>query len=98
MSLTILNVGHKDDEALLREVAATDEETPSIHTLGNFEQAHVWAVAHQPDITVVDVRQFNGEGIDFMRHFRASRACNDIPLLAVLNERDRERRAEALLA
>ncbi len=98
VSLSILNVGHKDDEALLRDVVTTEEETPSIQTFGNLGQAHLWAVVHQPDITVVDIRRLNGHGIDFVRHFRTNPACSDIPLLAVLDERDREHRAEALLA
>lgn len=98
MSLTILNVGHAVDEPLFREVATTADNRASIRTLSDPKQAHVWAVAHQPDITVVDLRRLNGDGIDFMRHFRTDPACVDIPLLAVMDERDRGHRGQALLA
>jgi two-component system response regulator RpfG len=83
---------------LIREVVTTEEETPSIQTFDNPGRAHLWAVMHQPDIAIVDTRRLKGHGIGFLRHFRTNPACTDIPLLAVLDERDREHRAEALLA
>ncbi|HLF24415.1 MAG TPA: HD domain-containing phosphohydrolase [Burkholderiales bacterium] len=98
MPLTILNVGHEDDATLLREVTTSSDRPASIRSLTNLKQAHLWAVAHQPDIMVVDLRRLNGHGIEFMRHFRTDPACIDIPLLAVMNERDRDHRGQALLA
>ena len=58
----------------------------------------MWAALHQPDITVVDLRRLKWQGIDFMRNFRTDPACIDIPMLAVVDERERERRGQALLA
>jgi two-component system response regulator RpfG len=98
VSLSILNVGHAVDEALLKEVATTADRPATVRTLSDLRQAHVWAVAHQPDITVVDLRRLNGHGIDFMRQFRTDLACTEIPLLAVVDEREREQRGQALLA
>jgi two-component system response regulator RpfG len=98
VSLSILNVGRKDDETLLREVTLTADRPASIRTMGDIKQAHVWAVAHQPDIAIVNLHCLSGRGIDFMRHFRADPACNDIPVLAVVPERDRDYRGRALLA
>lgn len=98
MSLSILNVGHADDEALLREVTTVTERPASIYTQADPMQAHAWAVVHRPDIAVVDVRRLNGHGIDFMRHFRTDPACADIPLLAVVDENERDDRSRALLA
>jgi len=98
VSLSILNVGEAVDETLLREVTTTADRPASIRTLSDLRQAHLWAAAHQPDIAVVDVRRLQGPGIDFMRQFRTDSACTDIPLLAVVDEREREQRGQALLA
>jgi len=98
VSLSILNVGEAVDETLLREVTTTSDRPASIRTLSDLRQAHLWAVAHQPDIAVVDVRRLQGPGIDFMRQVRTDSACTDIPLLAVVDEREREQRGQALLA
>lgn len=98
MPLTILNVGHEVEEALLREVTTSADRPATIRTVSDLPQAHLWAAAHQPDIAVVDLRCLNGHGIDFLRRLRTDEACADIPLLAVLDERDRHHRGPALLA
>lgn len=61
-------------------------------------QAHAWAVIHQPDVAVVDFRRLNGHAVDFMRKFRTDPACTHIPLLAVVEEQERDDRGRALLA
>ena len=98
VSLSIMNVGHSNDEALLREVTTADDKPPAVRTFTDFGQAHVWAALHQPDITFVDMRRVDDKLISFMRRFRSDPVCRDIPMLAVLNERDRDLRGEALLA
>jgi two-component system response regulator RpfG len=96
MPVTILNLGHREDEALYRTATTTPGEHPSIQTFADPAQGHAWASVHQPDLTIVDLRRFNGEGIDFMRRFRGNLVCSDIPLLAVVAEHDRVHGGQAL--
>jgi two-component system response regulator RpfG len=98
MPLTILNIGNREDEALYRRATTTPGENPSIRTFADLAQARTWASQHQPDIAVVDLRKFNGEGVSFLRRFRGSPACSDIPLLAIVPEHDRANRGRALAA
>lgn len=99
MSISILNVGcEEEDVLLLREVLASDTGTPLVHTIVDHAQAHLWASLHRPDVAVVDVRPSSTEAISFMRRFRQDSTCDDIPLLAVVNEYRRDDRADVLLA
>jgi two-component system response regulator RpfG len=98
MAVSILNVGSREHEAPLLEAASKASGRALVHTVADPAEARYWAGEHQPDITVVDVCRFNGQGIDFMRRFRADRACAGLPLLALVDEHDRDHRHEALRA
>ncbi len=98
MSLSILNVGMQENEGPLLEAAIKASGCAQVHTVVDPTEAGYWAGEHQPDITVVDVRWLNGRGIDFMRCFRANRKCADLPLLALVDEYDRNHRHQSLRA
>jgi two-component system, response regulator RpfG len=98
MSVSILNVGMRENERPLLEAANNASGYSVVHTVADPAEAGYWAGEHQPDITVVDVRWLNGRGIDFMRRFRANRACADLPLLALVDEHDRNHRHQSLRA
>jgi len=98
VSISILNVGRVEDEDLFREVASTEMERPLVHTLVDLVQGHVWASLHRPDLAVVDVARENRGTLGFIRRFRNDPACEDIPLLAVVDEYRRDDRADVLLA
>ena len=98
MSYTILNIGDRETEEFYRPVADTSEQHASVHTLDDLNQAYAWASLYQPDAVVVDLRKYNAGGIDFLQRFRNNPTCGDIPVLAIVSESDRERRALALRA
>ena len=98
MSYSILNVGGREIEEFYRSVAGSSERHVSVHTLLDLDQAHAWTSLYQPDAAIVDLRKFDDEGIDFVHRFRNSPTCGDIPILAVVDESDRKRRALALRA
>ena len=98
MSLSILNVGMPENEGPLLEAASRASGHSLVRTITDPAQAGRWAGEHQPDITVVDVRWLNERGIDFMRRLRADRACKDLPLLALVDEHDRNHRHQSLRA
>ncbi len=98
MAVSILNVGMQENEGPLLEAASNASGHSLVHTIANPAEAWYWAGQHQPDITVVDVRWLNGRGIDFMRRFRADRACADLPLLALVDEHNRDHRHQSLRA
>ena len=98
MTVSILNVGLRENEGPLLEAAINASGYSLVHTVVDPTEAGCWAGEHQPDITVVDVRWLNGRGIDFMRRFRADRRCTDLPLLALVDEHDRNHRHESLRA
>jgi len=98
MAVSILNVGMQENEGPLMEAACNASEYPLVHTVADLAEAEHWAGEYQPDITVVDVRWLNGRGIDFVRRFRADRACAGLPLLALVDEHDRDHRHQALRA
>lgn len=98
MVVAILNVGRPDNEGLLQRAASNAAEYSRVHTLTDPAEAQEWAGIHSPDITVVDICQLNGRGIDFMQRFRRDPACAALPLLALVDERDRDHRHQALRA
>ena len=98
MSLSILNVGMPENEGPLLEAASNASGNPMVRTIADPAMAEFWAGEHQPDITVVDVRWLNDRGIDFMRRFRAHRTCANLPLLALVDEHDRDHRHQSLRA
>ena len=98
MAISILNVGHFEYEQPLQMAANRSAEYSLLHTVTDPAEARDWAGEHQPDITVVDVSRLKGDGIQFLRGFRADPACADLALLALVNENDREQRRLVLRA
>ena len=98
MAVSILNVGMRENEGPLLEAASNASGHALVHTVADLAEAWYWAGDHQPDITVVDVRWLNGQGIDFMRRFRADRVCADLPLLALVDVHDRNHCHQSLRA
>ncbi len=98
MSVSILNLGMQENEGPLLEAASNASGHSLVHTVTDPAEAWYWAGEHQPDITVVDVRWLNGQGIDFMRRIRADRVCADLPLLALVDEHDRNHRHQSMHA
>jgi two-component system response regulator RpfG len=98
MAVSILNVGTRENEELLREAASNASDYSLVHTLTDPAEAQEWAGVHRPNITVVDVSRLNGQGIEFMRRFRQDPACATLPLLALVDEHDRDHRHQALRA
>ncbi len=98
MVVAILNVGRPEHECLLRRAVSNAAEHSRVHTLSDPAEAQEWASRHSPDITIVDICQLNSRGIDFMQRFRRDPACATLPLLALVDERDRDHRHQALRA
>jgi two-component system, response regulator RpfG len=99
VSISILNLGCPEEDVLLfREVLANDTEIPLVHTIVDHAQAHIWASLHRPDAAIVDFRRPSAETVTFVRRFRQDSTCDDIPLLAVVDEYRRDDRADVLLA
>jgi len=98
MAVSILNVGMRENEGPLLEAAINASGSSQVHTVANPTEAGRWACEHQPDITVVDVRWLNGRGIDFMRWFRADHRSAELPLLALVEQHDRNHRHQSLRA
>jgi two-component system, response regulator RpfG len=99
MSVSILNLGcGEEDVFLLREVAAAEDETPLVHTFFDPVQAQVWAGLHRPELIVIDARRFGRDTLPLVTRFAHDPTCEDIPILAVVDEYRRDDRAEVLLA
>lgn len=99
MSLSILNIGcEEEDILLLREVAGTEKETPLIHSFADLRQAHEWASLHRPELLLIDVRRFEAKAVAFIRDIRRDPTCDDIPILAVVNEYRRDDRSVLIRA
>lgn len=97
MTLSILNVGSVENEALLHAIPTAEEEAPHIHSLPDLAEAYVWAGMHQPDVVILDLCRLHdiNDGAHFIERFRANQTCRDIPLLAIV---DGNHRGRALLA
>lgn len=99
MSLFVLSAGCTREEiSLLREVAGSDSETPLVYALDDLMRAHMWASLHRPDITIVNTTRGRHHALEFVRRFRTDPTCTDIPLLAIVDGRRREDRADVILA
>ncbi|MFL6622901.1 MAG: HD-GYP domain-containing protein [Sulfurifustaceae bacterium] len=61
-------------------------DAPLVHSIINLTAAHGWASLHRPHLLIIDVRTIGFDAIDFMGQIRRDRTCDDIPILAVVDE------------
>jgi putative two-component system response regulator len=75
-------------------VSRVDDAAPRVFREG--EAGLAWCREHEPDLVIVDYQMPDVDGMEFMRRIRALPGRDDLPLLMVTANTDRDLRREAL--